>query len=176
MPQFTFRYESLLQHRRNLEDQAQRRLAERVRTQMIFREQLTGMQNQITESKRDLGSALVGKIDLSRVGDFTRYNADSTVRGRQLVQRLAELEPQVEAARQQLLSATQQRKALELLRERDLKQWKLQQDRRETVELDELASQAYTRQLFADQREKADARTMEQANTTAELPGRERVA
>ncbi len=156
MPQFTFRYESLLQHRRNLEDQAQRQMAERVRTQMILRDQLSGMQRQITESKRDLGSALVGKIDLSRVGAFTRYNADSTVRGRQLVQRLAELETQVEAARQALLSATQQRKALDLLRERDLKQWKREQDRRETAELDELASQAYTRQLFAQQRAASD--------------------
>lgn len=157
MPQFTFRYESLLQHRRNLEDQAQRQMAERVRTQMILTDQLRGMQTQITDSKRDLGDALVGKIDLSRVGEFTRYNADSTVRGRQLVKRLAELETQVQAARQQLLGATQQRKALDLLRERDLKQWKIEQDRRETAELDELASQAYTRELFAKQRDAAEA-------------------
>lgn len=170
MPQFIFRYESLLQHRRNLEDQAQRQMAERVRTQMILSDQLRSMQTQITESKRDLGGALVGKIDLSRVGEFTRYNADSTVRGRQLVKRLAELEVQVEAARVQLLDATQQRKALELLRERDLKQWKLDRDRRETAELDELASQAYTRRLFARQR---DAIEQRQVDHTA---GQERVA
>ncbi|MEM9915874.1 MAG: flagellar export protein FliJ [Planctomycetota bacterium] len=156
MAQFEFRYESLLQHRRNLEDQAQRQMAERVRTQMILTEQLRNMQTQITESKRDLGDALIGKIDLSRVGEFTRYNADSTVRGRELVKRLAELETQVEAARQQLLSATQQRKALDLLRERDLLEWKREQDRKETAELDELASQAYTRRLFAEQRDAAD--------------------
>lgn len=170
MPQFTFRYESLLQHRRNLEDQAQRQMAERVRTQMILRDQLSGMQSQITESKRDLGDALVGKIDLSRVGEFTRYNADSTVRGRQLVKRLAELEPQVEVARQQLLGAMQQRKALDLLRDRDLKQWKLEQSRRETAELDELASQAYTRKLFADQRDAVEAQA------AAERARQERVA
>ena len=170
MPQFTFRYETLLQHRRNLEDQAQRALAERVRTQMILTDQLRSMQTQITESKRDLGDALVGKIDLSRVGEFTRYNADSTVRGRELVKRLAELETLVEAARQELLGATQQRKALDLLRERDLKKWKLEQDRKETAELDELASQAYTRQLFAQQREKLiDV-------YPADVPSQERVA
>ena len=131
-------------------------MAERVRTQMILTEQLRNMQTQITESKRDLGDALVGKIDLSRIGEFTRYNADSTVRGRELVKRLAELETQVEAARQQLLSATQQRKALDLLRERDLLEWKREQDRKETAELDELASQAYTRRLFAEQRAAVD--------------------
>ncbi|MEM9420459.1 MAG: flagellar export protein FliJ [Planctomycetota bacterium] len=152
MPQFIFRYESLLQHRRNLEDQAQRQMAERVRTQMILTDQLRGMQQQISDSKRDLGGALVGKVDLSQVGEFTRYNADSTVRGRQLVRRLAELETQVETARQQLVNAMQQRKALDLLRERDLKKWKIEQKRKETAELDDLASQAYTRELFEAQR------------------------
>ncbi|MBB6430740.1 flagellar export protein FliJ [Algisphaera agarilytica] len=152
MPKFIFRYESLLQHRRNLEDQAQRKMAERVRTQMILTDQLRGMQQQISDSKRDLGGALVGKVDLSQVGEFTRFNADSTVRGRQLVQRLAELKVQVEAARQQLVNAMQQRKALDLLRERDLKKWKTEQDRKETAELDDLASQAYTRKLFEAQR------------------------
>lgn len=156
MAQFIFRYESLLQHRRNIEDQCQRELAGRVRTQMIMTDQLRGMQGQIGQSKRDLGDALIGKVDMSRIGEFTRYNADSTVRGRELVKKLAELEIQIEAARQSLLEATQQRKALDLLRQRDLKQWKLEQDRRETAELDELSAQAYTRKLFAEQRDRSD--------------------
>ena len=151
MAQFTFRYETLLQHRRNLEDHAQRHLAERVRTRMILTDQLGQMQEDIGRSKGDLSDALVGRIDLSRVGDFTRFNAQATLRGRQLVKRLAELHSQVEAARQQLLTATQQRKALEVLRDKDLAAWKRQQERRETAELDELASQAYTRELFAQQ-------------------------
>lgn len=156
MPTFQFRYETLLQHRRTIEDQKQREMAGRVRAQMIMTDQLRGMQGQISRSKRDLGDALVGRVDLTRVGTFTRYNAESTVRGRQLVKKLLELEQQVETARAALLEATQQRKALELLRERDFKMWKLQQDRRETAELDELAGQAYTRALFAGQRDKAD--------------------
>lgn len=151
MPQFTFRYETLLQHRRNIEDRYQRQLAERVRTQMIMTDQLRAMQQTIKDSKRDLGGVLVGKLDLSQVGEFTRFNAQSTVRGRQLVQRLAQLEPQIEEARNELLRATQQRKALELLRERDLEAWKREIERKETAELDELSAQAYTRELFAQQ-------------------------
>ncbi len=147
MPRFTYRYETLLQHRRNLEDQRQRELAAQVRTRMILTDQLREMQQSITRSKHDLGQALVGKVDLSRVGEFTRFNAHSTVRGRQLVRRLAELDRGVETARAALLEATQQRKALDLLRERDLKAWREAENRRETAELDELASQAYTRRL-----------------------------
>ncbi|MEL7086990.1 MAG: flagellar export protein FliJ [Planctomycetota bacterium] len=151
MPQFTFRYETLLQHRRNLEDRCQRQLADRVRTQMIMTDQLRSMQQTIVDSKRDMGGVLVGKIDLSRVGEFTRYNAQSTIRGRQLVQRLAQLEPQINEARGELLKATQQRKALELLRERDFAAWKKERGRKETAELDELTARAYTRELFARQ-------------------------
>jgi flagellar export protein FliJ len=153
MPRFTFRYETLLQHRRNVEDRCQRDLAARVRTKMILTDQLGTMQQDLGRSKRDLGDALVGKVDLARVGTFTRFNAEATVRGRQLVQRLAQLEQQVEAARVALAGAMQQRKALELLRERDLEQWKKQQARKETAELDELAGQAYTRRLFETQRQ-----------------------
>lgn len=152
MTPFTFRYETLLRHRQQLEDQAQRALAERVRTRMILTDQLRGMQDTITQSKRDLGTSLVGKIDLSRVGEFTRYAAESTARGRQLVRKLAELETEVESARAALLDATRQRQALELLRDRDLAEWRRERDRRETAELDEAAAQASTRRLFAQRR------------------------
>lgn len=146
MPQFVFRYETLLNHRRDIEDQCQRELASQMRARMIMTDQLRGMQQDITDSKHRLGSSLVGKVDLSQVGDFTRYNQQATVRGRQLVKRIAEVEIKVVHARQQLLHATQQRKALELLRERDLKQWRKEMDRKETAELDELAAQAFIRE------------------------------
>ena len=152
MATFTFRYQVLLEHRRHVEDLAQRELANQVRTQMILTDQLREMQLSISRSKGDLGQALVGKVDLTSVGGFTRFNAQSTVRGRQLVQRLAQLEKHVEKARGELLEATRQRKALELLRDRDHEQWKLMQDRRETAELDDLANQAYAGRLLEEQR------------------------
>ena len=148
---FTFRYDTLLKHRRILEDRAQRQLADQVRTRMILTDQLTQMQQDIGRSKGDLGDALVGRVDLSRVGDFTRFNAQATVRGRQLVQRLAQMQAKEDAARRQLLDATRQRKALELLRDKDRAAYDADQERRETAELDELSSQAYTRRLFAEQ-------------------------
>ena len=158
MPRFVFRYETLLGHRRQLEDQRQRELATQVRSQMIYTDQLRAMQQDITRSKQDLGQALVGKVDLSQVGGFTRFNHESTVRGRQLVTKLAQMEKHVEAARRKLLEATQQRKALELLRERDEKQWRLEQDRRETAALDDLANQSYGRALLESQRREAGER------------------
>ncbi|MEM9883541.1 MAG: flagellar export protein FliJ [Planctomycetota bacterium] len=152
MPEFTFRYETLLRHRRDVEDRRQRELAEQVRTQMILTDQLRAMQRDLTKSKRDLGGALVGKVDLAQVGGFTRYNAEATVRGRQLVRKLAELEAVVATARAVLLDATQQRRALELLRDRDRQTWRKQQNRRETARLDEAAAQAYARRQLEQHR------------------------
>lgn len=152
MPRFTFRYETLLQHRRNIEDQRQRELAEQVRMQMIMKDQLRDMQQGLSTSKRDLGQALIGKVDLSQVGGFTRYNAQATTRGYALVRKLAELQVKVDAARNQLLQATQQRKALEVLRDRDLANWRRDQMRRETAEMDEIAAQAYARRMLSRHR------------------------
>lgn len=152
MARFTFRYETLLQHRRNIEDQRQRELAEQVRMQMIMKDQLRDMQQGLSSSKRDLGEALVGKVDLTQVGGFTRFNAQATTRGYALVRKLAEVQIKVDTARGQLLQATQQSKALEVLRDRDLADWRRQQQRLETAEMDELAAQAYARRLLSRQR------------------------
>ncbi len=148
MPKFVFRYEVLLRHRRDVEDERQRELATKMRGRMIMTDQLRTMQGEISESKHRLGASLVGKVDLSKVGEFTRYNAAATARGRELVKRLAEVEGEINAARDRLAEAMRQRKALELLREKDLADWKRKEDRRETAELDELAMQAYTRGLI----------------------------
>jgi len=152
MARFIFRYETLLQHRRTIEDQRQRELAGHVRSQMIMRDQLRNMQETLSSSKRDLGEALVGSVDLSQVGGFTRFNAQSTTRGYALVRKLAELDQAIDAARQALLGATQQRKALDVLKQRDLQAWQREQERKETQRLDELSTQAYTRRLLAQQR------------------------
>jgi flagellar FliJ protein len=146
MPKFTFRYETLLRHRKDVEDQRQRELATRMRSRMIMTHELKSMQQNITGSKQQLGDALVGRVDLSRVGEFTRYNANATLRGRELVNKLAQLEQHIAVARQNLIQATQQRKALEQLREQDRLKWQRHQDRRETAELDDLAAQAYIRE------------------------------
>lgn len=145
MAKYTFRYQTLLDHRHRLEDEAQRELARHLRTRSILHDQLRGQQDTITRSKHDLSGALVGKVDLAAVGQFARYNSTVAVRARQIVSRLAGLEKEITAARDHLLDATRNRKALELLHERHLAQWKREQDLREAAELDDLTTQRYAR-------------------------------
>lgn len=145
MPAFQFRFETLLAHRRREEERCQRELATEMRKQMVMRGQLASMQTDIDGARRDLGGALLGAVDLTAVRGFTRFTAETTIRGRQLVERLAQLEHLIAYARKQLMEAVRQRKALDTLRERDREVWQLAQRQAEQARLDEQAAQAWAR-------------------------------
>lgn len=148
MAKFVFQFEPLLRHRQAIEDQRQRELAQHLRSQMILQGQLRTMQQTIRDSKQQLGAGLVGRVDLSAISQFAGFSGHTTMRARQIVLRLAEIDKQIQVARQQLLDATRQRKALELLRDRQREIWRREQQRREDLELDEMANQRFAHQLM----------------------------
>ena len=145
---FRFNLEAVLRQRRAEEDACQRDMAKAMRQRMILESQLRSMQQTITESKQELAEGLVGRIDLDGISSFARYSGQVRQRAMAFVTRLAGVEKQIGTARQQLLKATQARRALELLRDRRYQLWKKQRDTREAVELDEIAVQQYVRQTM----------------------------
>lgn len=145
MAKFTFQLESVLRHRRMVEEQRQRELAMVLKERAELREQLRQMQQTISRSKRQLCDGLIGAVDVDRVAGFARYSAQVTQRARGYVLKLASVEKRIEEARGRLLEAKRARRALELLRERRYAQWKLEQERREAAALDELAVQRHAR-------------------------------
>jgi len=138
MAEFQFKLDTVLQQRRMIEDQRQRELAKSLRQRMILLDQLRLMQTSITDSKRDLRDGLVGNVDMDRVAHFARYSGQTTARAQAIVSKLATIERQTEMHRQQLVEATQARKAIERLREKQFRKWKTEQDRREAAMLDEI--------------------------------------
>ena len=145
MASFHFKLQPVLRQRELAEEQCQRELAMYLRKRMILHDQLRGMQQTISTSKRELGQSLVGKVDLARIGDFARYSGQVTQRAYQIVTRLRELEPEIAAARQKLVEASRRRKAIQLLRDRQHQQWLDEQNRAQTLEMDELATQRFVR-------------------------------
>lgn len=145
MARFVFPYQTLLQQRERVEDQRQRELAEQMRLRLILTNHLRQMQETVRESRHDLSHSLMGRVDMSQVGQFAAYSARVTQAGHAMVRRLAEVEKSLALARARLLEATSQRKALELLRDRQQTAWQQEQNRRETAALDDLALQAYRR-------------------------------
>lgn len=133
-----------------LEDEAQRDLAKALRERMILGDQLRQMQQTIVDSRQELGTSLVGKVDLDQVSSFARFSIQARQRAQSIVVRLAGVEKLIEAARLKLLEATKKRKALELLEERQRKQWHAEADRKENVELDDISLQGYIRRSRAE--------------------------
>lgn len=147
MAGFKFRLEAVLRQRQMVEDERQRALAKLLRQRMILHDQLRAMQQSIRAAKSALSDGLVGTVDMDRVAGFARYSGQLSVRAQALVMRLAELEKQVKHAQDRLLQATQARRALELLRDRQWQAWRQQQERRELAAADESTVQRYTRVL-----------------------------
>jgi len=145
MARFVFKFESVLRHRQSVEDQCQRRLAELVREQMSLRNQLQNQQQTIHADKQTMADALVGSVDLSRIRGHAAYVHQSTVRAQQIGFQLVELNRRIEVAREELAQAVRQRKAVQVLRDRQYRRWLEEQKRREAAELDELGVQGYRR-------------------------------
>lgn len=149
MAEFQFKLDTVLKQRQMIEDQRQRELAKSLRQKMILLDQLRQMQSTITDSKRDLRDGLVGKVDMDRVAHFARYSGQTTARAHAIVAKLATIERQAEAHRQQLVQATQDRKAIERLREKQFRKWKLEQERREAAMLDEIGVGQYAHRMMS---------------------------
>ena len=150
MPSFTFPLEVVLQQRRMQEDQCQRELAKILRERMILLDQIRLMQTSITQSKSDLRTGLVGQVNVDAVSQFARFSAQTAVRARMLVTRLAGVERQAEASRGKLIVATKARKALERLREKQFTKWRQEQMRREGAMLDEIGVGRFAFGLASD--------------------------
>lgn len=142
---FRFRYQSLLEHRRHVEEQRQRELAQRLQRRRELENMLTEAQSTIRENKHELAESLRGRVDMSQLGMFARYSVHMAGRGMHVVRHIAAAQQEVDKAREELLHATQQVKALELLRDREHAQWKKQQKKKEDQQLDELAVQSFVR-------------------------------
>lgn len=150
MAKFQFKLQAVLKQRQVVEDLRQRELAMIMRQRMILMEQLKREQETIRQAKHALGQSLTGRVNLDHVSQFARFSGQTTQRAHQIVARLATMEPQVEKARQALMEAMRQRKALDLLKEKQQRAWQLRQDRLEAAVLDELAVQRHARTLICE--------------------------
>lgn len=145
MASFIFQFEPVLEHRQRLEDQRQRELAQLLREKMIFERQLSELQEGITQDKRAMAGSLVGVVDVSRIRQHAVHNVQVTLRAQQIAVKLLGLHRQIDQSRIKLTESMRARKAIELLRDRQHRRWSIQQQRRETAELDEMATQRHGR-------------------------------
>jgi flagellar export protein FliJ len=154
MPRFVFPLEAALEQRQRLERDRQIVVAQLQREASLLEDRIRVIQGEIVREKQELRSA----VDAERAGGVVdlasarRQGAASLARIREaqgLALQLAGMLKRLDQARLDLLEAARRRAAVQMLRDRRYDEWKRQQSRRETSELDEIAVMRAGRQSAA---------------------------
>lgn len=139
MAKFRFRLQPVLAQREREERERMLAVADLERRRMQVEDRIRACQGRIVSGRAEIAASLgEGPVDLGGA----RLQAGATLRddqqARQGVLEMAGVLKQLEAARGLLATAAARRRAMELLRDRDLERFRSEQGRREAVDLDDL--------------------------------------
>lgn len=140
MAGFTFKLEPVLKARLAEEQQKQIAVAEMERKRMQIEQSIRRRQQLLAASKSELKSALTGQVNTRDLAGTAASSMRLMGQAQKLVLELAAVHQHLGAARTELIEATRRRRAVELLRERRLGEWKREQNRIENAFLDEIAA------------------------------------
>ncbi|TVQ54592.1 MAG: hypothetical protein EA377_05210 [Phycisphaerales bacterium] len=145
MAKFRFKLEPVLKARCHTEQQRQREVAALEQERQRIEDRIRSQQQFLADSKHQMRDHLVGQL----ATDDLRLHAASGMRIMQeadrMVVELAGLHQRLSRARQSLIEATRDRRAIELLREKRFQEWKARHEKAEAAALDELVVQRAAR-------------------------------
>lgn len=147
---FKFHLETLLEVRQMHEQQAQARLVDQLRVLEAEKAALAELEGVATAYRAELAERQRGNLDIHSVMTYMNYLNTLDSRRHQQLARIATAESEAERLRLALLKATQQKKSVEKLRERHLEEFNKEQQRVETLFLDEMSSSRQKRASTAD--------------------------
>ncbi|HPO93797.1 MAG TPA: flagellar export protein FliJ [Phycisphaerales bacterium] len=150
---FRFQLQPVLEQRERQEREQQRRVALIEGERVALENRLREIQGQIEAAKGELRGRL-GRDGTTVVVRDVRFQAGATlallVQAQSTALALAGTLKRLEAARGELLKATTARKAVQLLKDRRYAQWRLERERKEAAEVDEIATGAHVRRMIAE--------------------------
>jgi flagellar protein FliJ len=142
MARFIFRLEALLTHRQQIEKECQRRVALVQQEIQALVRHIQETRSRIAAENRTLGAReLTGPLDMQYIFHEKRFVGALTVRIALALQKLAGLEQQHAAVKAELLAAARARKVIDKLREKQWTRWRLEQERKQSVVMDEIGTQ-----------------------------------
>ena len=145
MAKFRFNLETLLEQRAREEETKQRALAAIERERLEIEHQILDAQRAITDQKNDLRSALApnqegAALDLRSVRLQSHASLHSLGALHRLAVKLAGVHQRIERAGSELLKATADRKAVELLRQRRYDAWLREENKKEALAVDDMVN------------------------------------
>ena len=139
MAKFRFELDPVLRARQREEDVIQRDVARLQRQRTMLEDGLRNRQVRLSESKRPVRDQLVGTIETSNVRMQATASLAIMRDAERTVLELAGIHQRLEEARSKLREAAKRRRAIELLREQRVMEWRRNEARVEQLALDELA-------------------------------------
>lgn len=136
-----FRLEQVLKFRKEVEKMHQLELAAAKQQHESARDRLRSEKAQVEELQKECAERQAQGIeakDLQLYGDFARRKREEIL---QLKESLVHLERKVQEKREALLAAAKEKKALEVFKEKKMRDLRLEQLNRERAFLDEIAVQ-----------------------------------
>ena len=150
MAKFVFKLDPLLKARKRTEETHQRHVAEIERQRVEFEDRLRRQQVSITQDKEAWRGSLVGSIDMHMLRRQAATAISAVRQAQQITLQLAGVHRRLDAARDKLIEATKDRRAIEMLRDRRHAEWKTRIEKAETSFLDELACSKAARAPWED--------------------------
>jgi flagellar protein FliJ len=142
MAQFTFHLEAVLRHRKNIERERQRALAEAQVVLSPVRAQLDALDLSVRQSVEEIRKhRLTGVLDLNFLAAHRRFLNSSQKQAIELAQQLAKMQIRIDVTRRELAAAARDRKIIEKLKEKQFERWRTRQSAAELSMLDEAAMQ-----------------------------------
>jgi flagellar FliJ protein len=142
MPQFLFHLETVLRHRKNIERERQRTLAEAQALIAPLRGELDALDISVRKSVEEVRQhRLTGVLDLNFLAAHRRFLNSSQKQAIELARKIAQMQIRVDVARRGLAAAARERKIMEKLKEKQFERWRSRQSASELAMLDEVAMQ-----------------------------------
>ncbi|MGL1902793.1 MAG: flagellar export protein FliJ [Fibrobacterales bacterium] len=139
MKRFRFKLQALLSYREKLEEDAKMVLGEAVQLEATMKRELDSMDEERHEIAQQQGALLNMNVGGEQYMQFINYQQDLF---RRIEQKIGDIQQQhtvVEAKRGLLIRATQNKKALEIIRDKKKAEFKKEQNVIETKFLDDIS-------------------------------------
>lgn len=151
MAGFRFRLEGVLRHRRDIERDRKRELAEALGRLAALQDELAEIARQVRQADAELrGGGLAGRLDMSFLAAHRRFVASMHQKALAVAQRIRAAQARVDQARSAAVEAATERKVIEKLRERKLVAWTESARRQEAQAFDEINTRLYLESPAAD--------------------------
>ncbi len=138
MKRFTFRLETLLRHRRNLEEKERNEL---YRLRALYQNEANNLQNLHTKqlaTLRELAEKRSASADHAEIGWFYTYLDRLRFEMDQVRQRLLQIDKQIQRQKIVVIEATKRKKVLDTLKAKKQRQYTSELEKEEQKAIDEI--------------------------------------